>query len=812
MMAMDNALAADTDNAWNRDAYRLTNAYLISKPSESDIKELVTKYGSVATSFYWGTTYYKASTAAYYCPASNSTNHAVVIVGWDDNYSASNFRTTPAGNGAWIVRNSWDTNWGNEGYFYISYYDTTINTNSVAAFLGEEKSPEDNIYYYGGTVNPYSYLTCSGIAQVCRAQGMKSGQERLSSVGFFSFSADIDYTVSVYLNPDTDGNGVVTNPRSGIELLTEPVTGKTSYAGYISIDIDEDIILNEGDVFSVVVLFAEGERIGIDYSVNNDNVKNVNVSAAGQTFAVDAKGAYDMNNSSASIRMNVQTKDLVQTHPLDNPVENVYKIEYVLNGGTNNELNPDTYTAGEEIQLYNATKPGCVLYSWYSDSSMNYNYKITKITPDMTGDITLYAKWVYAKYSIQFDGNADDVVNTMSPLTGCKYNTSYVLNTNVFERKGFLFDGWNTAADGSGTVYVDGATVKNLSSVDGEVVTLYAQWVPDETIPGPEENVYRITYVLNGGENSELNPDTYTAGEEIQLYNATKPGCVLYSWYSDSSMNYKYKITKITPDMTGDIVLYAKWVYAKYSIQFDGNADDAMYTMSPMTGCKFNTSYVLNANAFERKGFLFDGWNTAADGSGTAYGDGATVKNLSSVDGELVTLYAQWVPDGSMPEENVYSITYVLNGGTNSVLNPETYIAGEKVVLYPATKPGCVLYSWYLKSSMDYTCKITAISPDMTGDITLYAKWVYAKYAIRFEGHGADNEDDENVMPDMVNCKYNTSYVLPKNTYIREGYTFIGWNTKKDGTGVTYKDEAAVKNLSSENGTVVKLYAQWKED
>jgi uncharacterized repeat protein (TIGR02543 family) len=145
-------------------------------------------------------------------------------------------------------------------------------------------------------------------------------------------------------------------------------------------------------------------------------------------------------------------------------------------------------------------------------------------------------------------------------------------------------------------------------------------------------------------------------------------------------------------------------------------------------------------------------------------------------------------------------------------MNPDSYTAGEEVQLYSATRLGYVFNSWCTDSSVNAKYKIAEITPDMTGDIVLYAKWVYAKYAIRFEGNGADNEDDENVMPDMVNCKYKTSYVLPKNAYIREGYTFAGWNTEKDGTGVMYMDEASVKNLSSENGTVVKLYAQWKEE
>jgi C1A family cysteine protease len=95
-----------------------------ANPLDNDnIKEMVTGYGAVMTSMWMDDDladgYLNSNTTSYYYNASSGTNHAVAIAGWDDNYPASNFSITPPGNGAFIVKNSWGTNWGDNGYFYI---------------------------------------------------------------------------------------------------------------------------------------------------------------------------------------------------------------------------------------------------------------------------------------------------------------------------------------------------------------------------------------------------------------------------------------------------------------------------------------------------------------------------------------------------------------------------------------------------------------------------------------------------------------------------------------------------------------------
>ena len=90
-------------------------------PGKSDsldndaIKEAVMEHGAIMVLYYHSSSYYKSATSAYYYPGSASVNHAVAIVGWNDNYAASNFASMPPGNGAYLVRNSWGTDWGSDG-------------------------------------------------------------------------------------------------------------------------------------------------------------------------------------------------------------------------------------------------------------------------------------------------------------------------------------------------------------------------------------------------------------------------------------------------------------------------------------------------------------------------------------------------------------------------------------------------------------------------------------------------------------------------------------------------------------------------
>jgi uncharacterized repeat protein (TIGR02543 family) len=153
-----------------------------------------------------------------------------------------------------------------------------------------------------------------------------------------------------------------------------------------------------------------------------------------------------------------------------------------------------------------------------------------------------------------------------------------------------------------------------------------------------------------------------------------------------------------------------------------------------------------------------------------------------------------------------YTIKYVLNGGKNSKDNPDTYKGtDESFKLKSPTKKGYKFDGWYTDKSFD-SDKVTKIKKGSTGKITLYAKWTPITYSVTFDGNGADSGSMK-----TKDYKYGKSYTLPANKFKRAGYTFVGWNTKKNGKGTTYKNKKEIKNLTAKSGKTITLYAQWKK-
>lgn len=224
---------------------------------------------------------------------------------------------------------------------------------------------------------------------------------------------------------------------------------------------------------------------------------------------------------------------------------------------------------------------------------------------------------------------------------------------------------------------------------------------------------YAIVYNLNGGENNIDNPTVYTeTTEDITLKNPTRKGYTFKGWYSDEECTNR--VRTISKGSSGDKVLYAKWSANEYSIAFKGNKSTSG-SMKTLSDRKYGKSYTLTKNTFKRKGYTFVGWNTKADGSGTAYADKAKIKNLTSTDGKKVTLYAQW-------KRTKYSITYVLKGGKNSSKNPKSYNAATSTItLKSPTRKGYTFKGWY--SDKKCTKRVKTIKKGSTGNKTLYAKW-----------------------------------------------------------------------------------------
>ena len=212
----------------------------------SQIKNAIMEYGAVYSLMTYDDSYFNPITCGYYYNGSSTVNHAVDIVGWDDNYSKDNFINGAPGNGAFIIRNSWGSDWGDNGYFYVSYYDKYLaNSDYNVVFMdAEPTSNYDNIYQYDpyGAVGNLGYNSdVAWFSNIFKS----NGNEKLKASSFYVFSPDSTYKIYVYLNPNDN------NPDDGI--LVDSQSGIISTEGYKTIQLDNIVQLLKGQKFSIVV-------------------------------------------------------------------------------------------------------------------------------------------------------------------------------------------------------------------------------------------------------------------------------------------------------------------------------------------------------------------------------------------------------------------------------------------------------------------------------------------------------------------------------------------------------------------------------
>ncbi len=324
--------------------------------------------------------------------------------------------------------------------------------------------------------------------------------------------------------------------------------------------------------------------------------------------------------------------------------------------------------------------------------------------------------------------NASDTVSTfqISPLDQSEDLTPFADLSPAFSDPGYTFAGWNTAANGTGTSYADGA----IYSFSGSVV-LYAQW---SSVP----SIKTVTFLEN-----------------------------------DSSLD------------------------TVSTFQIGSAAEDL-------------TPFADLSPAFSDPGYTFAGWNTAANGTGTSYADGA----IYSFSGSVV-LYAQWNP---LPSS---TITFNDNGGAGSVSSLSAP-SGASITLPSGSGLSFSGYSfsgWNTAANGSGTPYSAAQSFQVGSSETLYAQWA-AVSGSNNSSPGSTSDVTPTTTPSVtVNFAANggsgslatlegtsgENLILPSpSSVVRVGYTLTSWNTEANGNGVSYKPGASV-NLSSS----VTLYAQW---
>lgn len=240
--------------------YRTVNAVFIDINDKNAIKQFLTTYGAMNL-FIYGASSGDPSYSPKYNSIYNSKyygNHYVTLVGWDDNFSKNKFSKTAPGNGAWICKNSWGTDWGDGGYFYLSYYDKSLQVPAVGFTF-------DNVEYYEklyqNEVNGITdyYYESNTYGQIYTSE---SG-DIIAAVGTYFEEAKSPYALTIFLNDRP--------------VYTQ--NGKSTHAGYETIKLNKYIAVDPNSTFEIRIQsdsmpYVEGMRTpivsGVNYMIEND--------------------------------------------------------------------------------------------------------------------------------------------------------------------------------------------------------------------------------------------------------------------------------------------------------------------------------------------------------------------------------------------------------------------------------------------------------------------------------------------------------------------------------------------------------------
>lgn len=221
------------------------------------IKTAVYRTGGVQSALYTvlqrqqDSRYYNEETGAYYYSGTLPPNHDVVIVGWDDDYPAENFSELPPDNGAFLCENSWGTEFGKAGFFYVSYYDTNLGTTNLVYSGVEPVNNYDRIYQSDqcGWLGQIGY----GSENVWAANvySVSGGAQEIRAVGFYAVDVDTEYEISVVT--DVPEQPTDADWRWLKRKKPGTVSGTLSYAGYYTIPLAEPVEVPDGSRFAVMV-------------------------------------------------------------------------------------------------------------------------------------------------------------------------------------------------------------------------------------------------------------------------------------------------------------------------------------------------------------------------------------------------------------------------------------------------------------------------------------------------------------------------------------------------------------------------------
>ena len=510
--------------------------------------------------------------------------------------------------------------------------------------------------------------------------------------------------------------------------------------------------------------------------------------------------------------------DLYYTYLSGSWTANTYTVTFNANGGSVSTTSKSVTYNSTYGTLPTPERVGYKFNGWFTASSGG-SQKQSSTTVTTTSNHTLYAQWTAKTITIKYNANGGSV---KSGYTGSETNVlTYGTSSNIYDVD-TLFSapsGWKAPLSGTSyysAAWIVGGTNTGEYAAQKDInpnawieagktsITFYARWLKDIV----------LTYDDNGGSGGPGVRPTVTIAKPASEYTftihstePTRTGYKFKGWATSKNATVAEYTSGDKVPKGNDWTLYAVWEIEKYTVTL--NKDTGISSVSGAGTYNYGASVTINATP--SAGYSWSKWT----------GDKAsTTKNYT------FTMPASNVTNTAKATANKYTITFNANGGTLpsglSTLTPtygtsdfyswdllaQTNRAGYTLKgYYDATSGGKQIYK--IENSAGVAVSGTYWDSSnkwkYAGNVTAYAQWTGNTYYVKYNGNG-------NTGGSMSNSThiYGTSSNLTSNGFTKTGYSFKNWNTKEDGTGTSYANEASITKLTTTKGGTVNLYAQWE--
>ena len=425
-------------------------------------------------------------------------------------------------------------------------------------------------------------------------------------------------------------------------------------------------------------------------------------------------------------------------------------------------MDRNTLNANVRTEIVMPARAKTVYALWAINPTLTYNVNAPATTkaPDAPASITV-------PYNTAADDKSGWTVGDTGKITG------------------YSFDGWYTSPTG-GDKYDWSTKLTND-------VTMYAHWTA---------NGYTVKYDAGGGKGTMGDQKfTFDVPQNLSPNAFTRDGYTFTGWKrADTGDAYQdgQQVANLTSTPNGIVTMIAQWTPNPASINYDPNPPTGRTPggqgTANWTGHTGDTQ-AIGANGWTVDGYTFIGWNTSADGKGTAYAPGTTW-----IANGTLTLYAQWTPGQA-------GLTYDGNGATGGKTDPQPGKTDEKINVRGNgfTRDGYMFVTWNTQAG----CKGKAVNPGdewtLQGSSTLYACWAGTAQTLAYHGNGATGGNTA-----VQSGKTGDELTTNANGFTRDGYTFVRWDTAKDGSGTAYGEGKNGVSQYTMKPAGNDLYAIWK--